>query len=97
MSSNQLLQQRALRDAELVRGEIEQYRRLLPADSATRGQFGVCRADGWNITFETLDGDFFLDEPLAHRLISMAVSDQGTSMRPIPERHEVSGTADGKS
>jgi len=35
---------------------------------------GICRADGWNVSLQQLDGDFALDPALAKKLVSGAMA-----------------------
>lgn len=67
-------QAEAERQARLLYRELNEYRSILPANSSLHRMGGVCRADGWNISYQLLDGDFALDELLAQELVSGAVN-----------------------
>ena len=66
-------QQAAQRDASLLRHAVETHRRDLwarPAPAAV----GMCRADGWSVGTEHLDGDYDLDTPLGQEMLRRLVA-----------------------
>lgn len=60
------------RMALLVQRELIDYQRAFLVGAHSASSAGVCRADGWNIDLQQLDGDFDLDEALARRVIADA-------------------------
>lgn len=97
--STSTVQNEAIRQARLLYQDVEEYRRILPHDSFHGGS-GICRADGWNLSFEQLDGDFDLDEVLARNLVAGALSSsKGPSLRstPSPAARTAAPRADGGS
>jgi len=79
------LQQQAEAEAVQFRRAVYEYRDLLPANlernPADRG--GVCRADGWNISRDWLDGDYDLDDAVARQLIGMLINPDPAGKGPM--------------
>jgi len=69
---NAFAQDEKSRMALQVQRELSDYQRAFPLSAHSVGSAGVCRAEGWNIAFQLLDGDFDLDEALARSLIAGA-------------------------
>ncbi len=67
-------QDRAEREAQRMLREVKAYQSILPLNESLQGGVRVCRADGWNLQSEFLDGEFDLDEPLARQLAMSAVA-----------------------
>ena len=66
-------QDRAEREAQRMLRELKAYQGILPLNDSLQGGVRVCRADGWNLQCDFLDGDFDLDESLARQLVMSAV------------------------
>lgn len=66
-------QQAAQRDASLLRHAVETHRRDLRARPAPAA-VGMCRADGWSVGTEHLDGDYDLDTPLGQEMLRRLVA-----------------------
>ena len=66
-------QKSAERDATLLRHAVESHRRQVRARPAPAA-VGVCRADGWSVGTEHLDGDYDLDTPLGQEMLRRLVS-----------------------
>lgn len=80
---NAFAQNEKIRVTLQVERELVNYQNTFPWQASSTGGAGVCRADGWNIFFQQLDGDFDLDEGLARSVIA---SVQGST------RNAVSGS-----
>lgn len=68
------LQAQATADARQAARRVAEYQRLLPMGTQPAPGGGMCRADGWNVSLQQLDGDFALDPALAKQLISGAIA-----------------------
>jgi hypothetical protein len=68
--------------AHLLTQELANHRRSVGAMVNARP--GMCMADGWNVSFDELNGDFDLDAPLLERLLAQG-GPAGPSMRAMPE------------
>lgn len=77
-------QDRAEREARRLLHDIRDYQNILPLNQELRGGVRVCRADGWNICCDYLDGDFDLDQPMADLLISTTLNAGPSSFAPTP-------------
>jgi hypothetical protein len=67
---NIFAQDEASRLARQTQRELMTYQNILPRDTRFGGGAGLCRSDGWNISFQQLDGEFDLDEVLAKNVIA---------------------------
>jgi hypothetical protein len=83
-SSNSRAQREAELHARRLRQEVHDYRRLLPQNDQVYVPGGVCRADGWDVSYEQLNGEFDLDEALARKLIAGIAGSSGQSLRNVP-------------
>jgi hypothetical protein len=63
-------QDEASRLARQAQRDLMGYQNLLPTNTRSGGGAGMCRAEGWNISFQQLDGEFDLDEVLAKNVIA---------------------------
>lgn len=73
-SINAHLRALASSDARKAALKLLEYQRHLPMGTQPTLSGGLCRADGWNVSLQQLNGDFALDPVLAKRLISGAMA-----------------------
>ena len=84
MATPSTAQLQAQSQAQRFFSEVDRYRSILPPQYSHHGGDGMCRADGWNVSNEQLDGDFALDDVLANDIVSSALGSSARSMRSAP-------------
>ena len=77
-SAQQAAEAQAREVAQLFAG----HRSLLQAMATSRP--GMCMANGWDVTQQTLDGDFELDDNVVQRLLQQGGGPPGAVMRATP-------------
>lgn len=67
---NSYAQEEASRQARQLKWDLNAYQKILPHNTRSYGGAGMCRADGWNISYQQLSGEFDLDEVLAKNVVA---------------------------
>jgi hypothetical protein len=93
MATNSAAQLQAQSQAQRLFRDVDSYRQVLPPQSRHHGGGGMCRADGWNVSNDQLDGDFDLDDVLAKDIVSSALGNNVRSMRSVPSASSAATTS----
>jgi hypothetical protein len=85
-ASQSAAQMAANAQARAAADAVRDHRRAIASMANSRG--GMCLADGWNVSYETLDGDFAIDAATVDRLLVGAPLQRGPwmSTAPAPRR-----------
>ena len=76
--SSSPLQKEASCQAQRLEQAIRQYQTALPLLSRSDGLPSTCRVEAWNLSYQSLDGEFDLDEALAQKLVRSALPNAPT-------------------
>lgn len=71
-ASNSFAHEEAIRRNRRLQQDLAAYQKMLPQNSRLVGGGGICRADGWDISYQQLNGEFDLDEVLAKNMVTSA-------------------------
>ncbi|MCW7540922.1 hypothetical protein OOT46_24170 [Aquabacterium sp. A7-Y] len=69
-------QRAAQQEAAQFKFKVQEHRRDVAARPVPPGTVGVCRADGWDVSTEHLNGDFDLDTPVGQELLRRLIAQQ---------------------
>jgi hypothetical protein len=69
---NSSAHEHAIQQNRRLQRDLAEYRKSLPTNSRLVGGVGICRSDGWDISYQQLSGEFDLDEFLGKSMIASA-------------------------
>lgn len=83
------VQARAAADA------VREHRQAIASVANSRS--GMCMADGWNVSYQTLEGDYAIDAAIVDRLLAGAPLQRGPWMRAPPAPRQAPEAPNGSS
>ena len=91
------LQKEAACQAQRLEQMIREYQSALPLLERGSGLPGLCRAEAWDLSYQTIDGEFDLDEGLARTLVTRTQSNVPSGGIGFWMQHYLLGGPDGNS